>query len=356
MWKRKAIGLLFISILVISILSGCGAENDGNSKANAVSSAKEEPLQEFKVGYLPTPGHVLYFVAQEKGYFKEEGLDVNLFQFTNSGEGMNAVAAGKLDAGSFGTAVLTFIARGADLTIFGGQQSEGHGLIATPEKAAELKDLQGYRGKTIATVRLATGDVVFRGALKDVGIDWRNDIIIRELDSPAAVLEAVKKGSVDGGIVWTPFIKMAEKQGLQVVTYSGELLKSHVCCRQVALNGKITENPQAYEKFMAALIRAHEFYLEHREETVDIISMYVKIDKEIIREETYSGYIASQPDPDRAGVKKMWDFMKKTGYIESSLEIDEYINTDIYEKALNNLILQDPQNEVYRRLEADFKQ
>ncbi len=347
--------LLVTAIAALSVvgLTGCGGAKDTQSPA----VQQKQELKKFNVGYLPTPGHVLYFVAKEQGYFQEQGLDVELFQFTNSGEGLNAIKSGKLDAGSFGTAApLKFISNGADFTIFGGQQTEGHGLIAKPEKAAQFDNLQNFKGKTIATVRLATGDVVFRGALLDAGVDWRKDLTIKELDSPAAVLEAVKKGSVDAGIVWTPYIKMAEKQGLQVVKYSGDLLKLHACCRQVALTSQLKANPADYEKFVTALIKAFKFYQTNQDETVEIISKYVKIDKELIKAETYSGHIYSIPDPDKAGVVKFWEFMKKTGYLTSDLKIEDHINTGIYKNALEGLLQSNPNDEVYAKLKTDFKE
>jgi len=162
--------------------------------------------------------------------------------------------------------------KGTDFVIFGGQQTEGHGIVALPQKAKELTDLNSFKGKTIATVRLATGDVIFRAALSEAGIDWKNELTINELDSPAAVLEAVKKGSVDAGIVWTPFIKLGEKQGLEIVKYSGELVKMHTCCRQVALSSNVKENKEDFVRFMAALIKAYKFYMENQDETVDIIA------------------------------------------------------------------------------------
>jgi len=210
---------------------------------------------------------------------------VELFLFTNSGEGLNAISSCKVDVGSFGTAApLTFISKGTDFVIFGGQQTEGHGIVALPQKAKELTDLNSFKGKTIATVRLATGDVIFRAALSEAGIDWKNELTINELDSPAAVLEAVKKGSVDAGIVWTPFIKLGEKQGLEIVKYSGELVKMHTCCRQVALSSNVKENKEDFVRFMAALIKAYKFYMENQDETVDIIAKYAKVDKDIIKE------------------------------------------------------------------------
>src|ERR1700690_3542389 len=117
--------------------------------AAAPSSLAAKDLKKFNVGYLASTGHTMYFIAKEKGYFEQEGLDVQLFLFTNSGEGMNAIAAGKLDAGSFGTAPpLTFISKGVDVTIFGGQMSEGHGIVAKPEKVDQFRDLKNYKGTT----------------------------------------------------------------------------------------------------------------------------------------------------------------------------------------------------------------
>ncbi|MGE4283411.1 MAG: ABC transporter substrate-binding protein [Clostridia bacterium] len=359
--SKRIIAVIISLVLLITVFSGC-AENKtaDDSGANQITSNDEnekKELKKFNVGYLASPGQVLYFIAKEKGYFKEEGLDVELFLFANSGEGLNAINAGKLDVGSFGTAApLTFISKGTDFTIFGGQQTEGHGIIALPEKAKELSDLSSFKGKTIATVRLATGDILFRSALTEAGIDWKKDLTINELDSPASVLEAVKKGSVDAGIVWTPFIKLGEKQGFEIVMYSGDLVKMHTCCRQVALTSKVKENTKDYEKFQAALIKAYKFYQLNQDETVDIISKYVKIDKDVIKAETYGGYMYSIPDPDKAGVVEFWNLMNKSGYITSDLEIENYINTSIYKNALDNVLKQYPNDEVYKKLKADFKE
>lgn len=364
--KKKILAVMFTIFLLGGVLSGCGDKVTDNSSAetkpasgtqNEQTGNKDKELKKFKIGYLASPGHVLYFVAKEKGYFEEEGLDAELFLFTNSGEGLNAIKAGKVDVGSFGTAApLTFISKGTDFTIFGGQQTEGHGIVALPEKAKELTSLDSFKGKTVATVRLATGDVIFRGALKEAGIDWKTDLKINELDSPAAVLEAVKKGSVDAGIVWTPFIKLGEKQGLKIVKYSGDLVKMHTCCRQVAVTTKIKENPELYEKFQAALIKAYKFYQENQDETVDIISKYAKVDKDIIKAETYSGHIHSIPDPDKEGVVKFWNLINKSGYITSDLKIENYVDTSIYKNALDNVLKEYPNDEVYKKLKNDFKE
>jgi len=61
--KRKT-ALFTAGILAVSgLLSGCGKKDNDSDKLN--------------VGYLPSPGHLLYFVAQEEGFFKDEGLDIS---------------------------------------------------------------------------------------------------------------------------------------------------------------------------------------------------------------------------------------------------------------------------------------
>lgn len=167
----------------------------------------------FRVGFIAEPAHGLHFLAQKKGYFKDAGLDVELLQFKSAGEGTIALKAGHVDIGTFGSAApLLFISQGTDFTIFGGMMIGGQAIIAKPERATELKTLQNYKGKKIALVKLSTGDVVFRLALKRAGLDPAKDITRVEFPSPGTVVEAVIKGEVDAGIVFSPHFSLAENE------------------------------------------------------------------------------------------------------------------------------------------------
>jgi len=357
--KKKIFGIGILLILSLSLMVGC-TQNKSSEKAVSATNknqAETKQIKEFNVGYLATTEDVLYYVAKEKRYFEEEGLDVKLFLFANSGEGLNAINAGKIETGPFGTAApLTFISKDFDLTIYGGVGSEGAAIVAKPENVEQYKDLNNYRGKTIGTVRLATGDVVLRGALEELGLDWKKDLTVVEFDTPTAVLEAVKKGSVDAGVVWSPFRTLAEQQGLAIAKQSGELYKNHTCCRSVALTSKINEQPEDYQAFSRALIRAYEFYKTNENESIDIISKYVQIDKDVIRTEVYGPYTDSNPNPDKAAVVKFWGLMNKAGYISSDKKIEDYINTSIYKNALDEIIGKYPDDPMYQKLKAEFKE
>jgi len=326
----------------------------------ASSGAYAADLPKLRVGYVPEPAHGLYFVAKEKGYFKEEGVDVELYQFGSAVEGVGAVKADKLEVGTFGTtAPLLFITKGTDFTIFGGMMIGGQAIITRPERLAELsgRNLKVYKGKKIGLVKLSTGDVVFRGALKKAGIDVKKDLTYVEFGSVAAVVEAVKKGAVDAGIVWPPHFSLAEKvHGLKVAHYLEEFYPDYTCCRIIAKTPALNKNKDTYRRFLAALIRAYRFYKTNPEETVQIYTKALKIDEDIVRNETYVKKVAeSNPDPLKKGVLDFWENIREAGYIEKDYPIETHINTALYREALDSVIKRYPKDKIYQQMLVFYK-
>jgi NitT/TauT family transport system substrate-binding protein len=326
----------------------------------AASSVMAAALPKLRVGYVPEPAHGLYFLAKEKGYFKEEGVDVELFQFGSSAEGLAAVKADKLDVGTFGTtAPILFITKGSEFTFIGGMMIGGQAIIAKPERLAELsgKDLKVYKGKKIGLVKLSTGDVIFKGALKKAGIDYKKDVNFVEFGTVNAVVEAVNKGAVDAGLVYPPHFSLAEKNhGLKVAHYIEEFYPDYTCCRIIAQTAKVNADPETYRKFLAALIRAYKFYKTNPEETVQIYAKALKIDADIIRNETYVKRVAdSNPDPLRKGILDFWKHIKDAGYITQDYPLEKHINTTLYKDALDAVIKKNPKDKIYQEMLAFHK-
>ncbi|WP_243375105.1 ABC transporter substrate-binding protein [Geotalea sp. SG265] len=336
---------LVVSILFLTTLAG---------------SAFGAGLPKLRVGYVPEPAHGLYFVAKEKGYFKEEGVDVDLYQFGSAAEGLAALKAEKLDVGTFGTtAPLLFTSKGSEFTFIGGMMIGGQAIITRPERLAELngKNLKVYKGKKIGLVKLSTGDVIFKGALKKAGIDYKKDLNFVEFGTVAAVVEAVKKGAVDAGLVYPPHFSLAEKNhGLKVAHYIEEFYPDYTCCRIVAHTRQVNADPETYKKFLAALIRAYKFYKTNPDETVKIYTKALKIDEDIIRNETYVKRVAdSNPDPLRKGILDFWQHIRDAGYIATEYPIDKHINTAIYKQALDRVIKKNPKDKTYQAMLSFYK-
>lgn len=324
----------------------------GLALAAGIGNAAAESL---KVGYLPVTGHAKFFVAKEQGLFAQEGLDVELVEFQNSADGLNAVVAGKLDIGAFGTtAPVAHIAKGAKLKIIGGIMGGDAALIATPANAGKIAGVADLKGKKIATVRMASGDAVLRGALKDKGLNWKTDVQIFELKNPPAVIEAVKSGQVDAGLVWGPHDLRAEDQGLKVVIHSTDLQPGHPCCRLVVTEASL-KNQATWEKFVRAILKAEKYAIENKKETIEAIAKYVKIDRQLLWRGYYSPYLDQSSDPDVKGVKHFAEVMVNSEFITGKPDLDGAIDVRLYEKVLNQLARENPNDAFWKKLQKDFK-
>lgn len=318
---------------------------------------RPKPIATLRIGYLPVTGHAKFFIAKEEGFFKDEGLDVQLVEFANSADGLAALRADKLDLGAFGTtAPLVHIAKGADICIIGGVMGEDAAIVVKPENAGLIKAIPDLKGKKVATVRLATGDAVLRGALNDAGINWKTDLQIFELKNPPAVLESVKSGQVDAGVIWGPHDLRAEEQGLKVVIRSGSLQPGHPCCRLTVHAQDARTRPQVWVHFVRAILRAEKFASDNHQKTVDDIGKYLKLDPGLIERAYYSGHLDQSSDPNLAGVENFWNTMNKSGFIDSKLDIAPFVATRIYKDALDQLAQQNPQDPFWQQRELVFNQ
>lgn len=349
----KKLKLLAPFILAASVLAACG---DDDVKT---SSAKEE--FDITVGLSQSAGGTLVDIAYQEGYFADENLNVERVGFANSADGLNALQAGKVDVGvSFGTAgPLTFIANGSDFSIIGGHLEGGHPILTKKENAGQYTSLESYKGKKVGTIRIFTSDIVFRSALEDAGIDWENEVEIIEFKTGSMLLEAVASGKVDVAVSANSFYAQAVDMGLEAVAWSNDLQEGHVCCRVVTRTELLSEQDgEAYKRFLKALIRAERIKGEDPQVAVDAAKEYMKVDESVIStivNEPHSNYSS---DPSKKNVAEMWEQMKEIGYVENvdDIDVNEYVNIDLYERALNELIEENPDDSYYKEQLVRFNE
>ncbi len=351
------IGILLVALALVGIAIQLSPKESDSSNVSIDKSVNtSQGAKTIRHGYLPSNGDALIFIAKEEGFWDKEGLNVELYQFTKGTEAYNSLFGNKLDTTGAGTSdPATYIAQGADITIIGGLMSEGQFIVTQPENATSLADLQNWKGKKIATIAMSNGDLIYKAALKKAGIDWKTEVTFLELGSPNAVTEAVKTRKADGGIIWIPHEILAQEQGLVVASYTAQYYDNHPCCRVALKTSTLNQDRDTYVKFEKGLIQAYKFFSENQNKSVDDIQKYVNIDKEAIRQSTWSDYFYASPDPNKNGVVEYYQMMKDSGYITTDVKVEDHIDTTIYKQALDEIITENPDDQFYQKLLVDYR-
>ncbi|HEX6979588.1 MAG TPA: ABC transporter substrate-binding protein [Alphaproteobacteria bacterium] len=179
-----------------------------------------QTLQKTTVGALRLTSSGPIFIALEKGYFRDQGLDVELKVFTAAAQPPLAVVSGDVDFGVTGlTASFYNLAAKGGVKIIGAQSREepGFPLVAymVTNKAWEngFRSLKDFAGKSVATTTTGSTFHYSLGLLaRKYGFDL-NSVQLRQLNGLPAMQAAFKGGQVDATLVPVNGARALEKDG-----------------------------------------------------------------------------------------------------------------------------------------------
>jgi NitT/TauT family transport system substrate-binding protein len=349
MKKRIGLGLLALALAVPRLMAGGG------------QAKQEAGLAPLRLGHLNSTAHLLAFVAQEEGFFREEGLDAELTQFASASELAAGLESGKLDVAFIGSVpAITFQATGHDLTIFGGAMTNGHGYVIKTELVPpgyQEGDIGILRGKNIASVKNSVQDYELLVLLRNANLVIGQDVNVVYFNNQTEAYNALQSREIDATSVYSPYASRARSEGHTVVYYCNEKEEFHdqPCCRQVAPSAALREKPEFYKAVERAFIRAYKFSQENRGKTVDDVNKYIPLDRDLVEYEVYGGHSVSKPDPDKQATVSLKEGVVAFGYT-NDYNIEALYNTAIYKSALDELVRENPGDRVYQDLLAHFNQ
>ena len=304
------------------------SSSDGSSKAEAKFGKLQ--IQALGGGLCGAPSYIAY----EKGFFAEEGLDVELVSGT-----LDQLKVG-LGSGQFVNANGDFqwfpaIQQGLDLKIIGGLHKGCIRLVVPPNSdiktSADLKgkrigiDEQGGTPQSVATVILANA-----GIDPQKEVEWK----VYPLDQ---MTQAVSKGEIDCFAAWDPFGSLAEQaEGYTTLSdiATDPLFANRSCCFLYASGAQITKNKDKVKAIANAYKKSTEWIKANPEETASIV-----IDK---------GYVASDNKDLMIELLKSYDYLytsdeakddlhyfveefKKTGFLSKDTDADEFTKQVYYD-------------------------
>jgi NitT/TauT family transport system substrate-binding protein len=256
-----------------------------------------------------TPAATAFAVARDRGYYRQEGIDVQLVVMP-SAIGMQALLGGNVKFSTAGGAGLLPILRGAPVRfMFTTFSRPMFWLYSRPD----LRTVESLKGKKVGVSSLGSGpDSLLRELLKTRGLEGGRDVAILAVGSGTARFFALQAGSVDAAMLSIPANLMAQEAGFRE-------LVSFVEQEWIELQGtvNVTEqllasDPGLVEKFVRATLKGFIHFRDQRARTLEILARFLRIKED--------------------AVTKIYDLMRP------SLTQDGIVSEEIQRKSLEHVV------------------
>ena len=286
---KKIMSLLLAAVLVFGILTGCGAKEEPAAEVETSESTEENKELEkitFVLDWTPNTNHTGLYVAQEKGFFEEAGLEVEIVQPPEDGA-VVLVASGKAQLGvSFQDSLAPAFIEGDAIPVTAVASVIQHNTSGIISRAGEGMDTpKGMEGHSYATWNGAIELATIEKVVEADGGDYSKVELI-----PSTVTDevsALKTNSVDSIWIFYAWAGVkTELEGLATDYFAFadiDPVFDYYTPVIVAGNKFLEENPETAKAFLSALSKGYEFAIENPEEAADILCDAAPgLDKELV--------------------------------------------------------------------------
>ena len=244
-------------------------------------------LPDFSISFLSLK------VAQSQRLFQSEGLEVELIRISNP-VAMIALLNKEIDYAASTGSVLASAVRGLPLkVVMYSLRTPPHALIVKPE----IKTPPEIKEKIIG-VATGTTEGILRAIMVHAKLTEK-DVKILLISESSSRLNALSLGRMDGAVLPPPFSVQAEKVGFRRLIGASEvpeIVDARIAFPPPAGLGvhsdKLQGQPQQIRQVVRATLRGHDFIRTRKNDTVKIISDWLKVDSAIAAG-AYDAYVSS---------------------------------------------------------------
>ncbi|MED3549020.1 ABC transporter substrate-binding protein [Cytobacillus praedii] len=324
-WLKVSFSLVLIAILIIP-LAACGKDKVQNIRIGEVTRS---------IFYAPQ------YVALEKGYFEEEGLNVELTTTAGGDKTMTALLSDSIDIALVGSETSIYVyAQGSNdpvINFAALTQTDGTFLVSR-EKINNFSwdQLKGatFLGQRKGGMPQMVGEFV----LKKHGIDPHQDLdLIQNVDF-ANIAPAFASGTGEFVQLFEPTASVFEQEGKGYIVASfGEESGNLPYTTFMTKESTIKENKETVEKFTRAIYKAQQWVDTHTaKEIADVIKGYfdntnIETIEMVVERYKNQGSFATNPILNEDGWNNLQDVMEEAGELPERIDYETLVNTEIAE-------------------------
>jgi putative hydroxymethylpyrimidine transport system substrate-binding protein len=258
--------------LPLLLLSGCGIGTKNNQENSTKSSNKKLQKVSLMLDWYPNAVHSLLYVAQENGYFKEQGLDVDIKMPADTNDPLKMVAADQVDiAISYQPEVL--IARDENIPVqsFGALVRHPLNTLMVPANG-DINSPKDLAGKTVGYPSIPLDEAIVNTMVKN---DGGNPSKVKMVDVGWDLIPAMatkKTDAIIGGYINHEKL-LLDKQGHPMNTLNPTQygVPDYYELVLVASEKGLKEKPEVFKKFMKAISKGQKYVQEHPQKGLSIL-------------------------------------------------------------------------------------
>ena len=308
-------------------------------------AAETKPL---RIGWVYALANAPALIAEQQGFYKKEGLDVELKSFGDGPVISQALAAHELDAAYIGAPpVFQWYSRGLKGQIIA-KVNSGQAALIVPADSS-ITRLSDLKGKTIAGVKKGSGmDILLRGLILEQQAKLTADKEVQVVSMPAGNMPAaLRQGVVDAAFTWEPFISESVLRGdARILLDANNVQPGYPWYVLMAQPETLANRPDDTLKLLRAHQKAVDFINQHPQEANQIIANAFKLQaiktadgKTILPEDVVKearqriGWSVTLNDADKAFIERLMQDSQKLGYMQQAPDINDVVDTQWLKKA-----------------------
>lgn len=208
---KKIAVLSLLALLTLSLIS-CSVTNNNNLKTHE--------LKPLNVGILQDTDSIPILIAEEKGYFKEEGLSVNIEKFKSAPERDSALQSKKIDGAISDILAAAFANDGGFRVKITSMTNGTYDLLVN--KDTKINNIRELKGKSIAISKNTLIEYVTDMIIDKAGIN-EQDVHKVAIPQMPARLEMLQNGKVDAATLPNALATVAQNNGAKIIGSSDKL-------------------------------------------------------------------------------------------------------------------------------------
>ena len=350
--KTAAIALASTMILGSAACGGNSANTSSNSSTSAASSnttdestssnsSDNAELTDIDVvlDWYPNAIHTFLFYAQEKGYFEEEGLNVNLISPADSADSITFVASERAQIGlTYPVDIINSVEQGMPVKALASVCAKPLDCMCTLKSNTEItSDLSTLKGKTIGYSGTAISEAIVRTIAKNAGLK-DDDYEMINVGYDLVTSLTTEKVDLVTGIFMNDEIPTMELAGYEVNTfYQEDYGLPEMYGLVMAVNSdSYDSDPEVYQGFLRACKKGFEDMKSDEDAAIDLIMSKMNSDDNPLDEtqqrESYRILMqrmetSEEPFPTMKDDKwkAIIDWMYNEGLIEKEISVSDVV-------------------------------